>query len=207
MIGISLRLALRDKWTPPPAPRFRFMWDDENPDWNFKCRTQFPGFRGPDNPPAVNRMYPEPVERPSGDYRVNLTKDPSWDWRGTIIHWNGGGRTGAAVFDYVTDWHLALYNSTGWAQQAYLGFSGNVVNVLDRRRDWFKIATLKPQDWQRARAMTNATHPQFVHRFTCVSWRDGKTVRINGTGTNRGVVYVPLVTWEGHAWTKAIIQE
>jgi hypothetical protein len=203
-IDISLRLALRQTQTtlPPVGTQFRFMWDDENPKWNYECRTLHPDFQeGPGSPPAVNKIYKTPVE--TGDARVNLTKDPSWDWRGTIIYHNGGS---VGAFDYVTDKGLALYNTTGWAQQAYLGFSGNIVNVLERQGDWYRFETLKPQDWNRARQMTNATHPQFVHRFTCISFRNGITVRINGTGTNRPVVWVPLVTWEGYAWAKCVVE-
>jgi hypothetical protein len=173
-------------------PRFRLAWDDEVSDWGYKCRTQGDGWVGPDNPPAVMKYYPAPKE--SGDYRVNLTKDVTWKWRDTIIALNNGD---TRKFDYITGDARALYNSTGWAQQAYLAMSGNEIHVLERVGQWVKFQTLRPQDWALARRLTIGA---LVHRFTCVTWKDGKTVHIESTGTARGDVLYPLVTWEGYGW-------
>ena len=182
----------------PTAPRFRFAWDDEISSYGYKCRTQTSGFVGPDNPPAVLRFYKEPRE--GNDYRVNLTKDPAWGWRDTIIALNGGGEEGERRFDYWVNKNTAQFNTTGWAQMAYLGMSGNEIKVIERVGDWVRFETLRPTDWYRARSMSIATHSTLIHRFTCVSWKDGKTVRIPSTGTPRGQVYFPLVTAEGSAW-------
>lgn len=178
-------------------PAFRFAWDDEISDYSYKCRTQSPGFVGPDNPPAVLRFYPSMSE--SGDYRVNLTKDPTWDWHGTFLAMNGGDEQ---KFTLWTKPGTAQFNTSGWAQMAYLGMSGNVIRVLERVGEWIRFATLKPGDWLKARSMSIASHPEYIHRFTCVSW-DGVnkvTKRIESTGTPRGQIYYPLVTWEGSAW-------
>jgi hypothetical protein len=190
------------------TPRYRFMWDDQNPHWNFKCRTQHPDFIGPDNPPAVNKFYNVPDDK-SGDLRINLEKDPSWRWWDTFAVINDGDYSDV---EYVQDDGLAIFNTTGWPKMAYLGFSGNVVNVLARVGSWFKFETLKPTDWLRAQSMSNETHPQFIHSFSCVTWvRDstlpagGFTRRIESTGTRRGRVYVPMVTWEGYAWSRHVI--
>jgi hypothetical protein len=45
-----------------PAGLARVVWDDENKDFAFKCRTQGEGWSGPDNLPAVMR-HPEARER------------------------------------------------------------------------------------------------------------------------------------------------
>jgi hypothetical protein len=84
---------------------------------------------------------------------------------------------------------------------------GNEIEILEMGLGWVKFKTLKPQDWMAARRMSIATHPMYIHRFTCVTWvKDssypdgGYTRRINSTGTPRGDVFYPLVTWEGFAW-------
>jgi hypothetical protein len=196
--SISLRLTMRQA---TQTPRFRLAWDDELSDFSYKCRTQSPGFIGPDNPPAVLRFAPSilPANQGIGDYRVNLTKDPSWRWKETIIELNGGGEVGERAWGYLVGPSRAQFNTTGWAQMAYVGMCGNEVRVLDRQGGWVKFETLKPSDWLRARSLQEG---QLIHRFTCTSWdaETQTTVRINSTGTPRGIVWFPLVTWEGYGF-------
>jgi hypothetical protein len=184
-------------------PRFRFAWDDELSDYGYKCRTLLGGFDS-DNPPAVLRFAPSilPVGQAIGDYRVNLTKDPSWQWEDTIIQINGGGYLGERAFNYLIGSSRAQFNTTGWARMAYLGMCGNIVNVLERVSGWTRFETLRPQDWLKARSMSILTHPHLIHSFHCVTWdRETQTTkRIYSTGTPRGLVYYPVVTWEGSAW-------
>jgi hypothetical protein len=106
---------------------------------------------------------------------------------------------GERAWGYLVGPSRAQFNTTGWAQMAYVGMCGNQVNVLDRVNGWVKFETLRPQDWLRARSLREGT---LIHRFTCTSWDDETqtTVRINSTGTPRGVVVYPVVTWEGAAW-------
>jgi hypothetical protein len=180
-------------------PRFRFAWDDELSDYNYKCRTLLGGF-DTDNPPAVLRFAPSILPTQSiGDYRVNLEKDPTWRWKETIIHMNGGGEVGERAWGYLVGPSRAQFNTTGWARMAYLGMCGNEVNVLERVGGWVRFETLKPADWLRARSLQEGT---LKHRFTCVTWdRETQTTRrIFSTGTPRGVVWYPVVTWEGSAW-------
>lgn len=174
---------------------FRLAWDDEILDYGYKCRTQSPGFVGPDNPPAVLRFYPEMREN-SGDYRVNLSIPV--DWQQTIIAMNGGD---ARKFFYLVDPSRAQFNTTGWPKMAYLGMSGNELRG-ERIGEWFCFDTLTPADADRARNWTIQSHPQFVHRFTCVTWdAASKTTRhILSTGTPRGDVFYPLTTREGYAF-------
>jgi hypothetical protein len=201
---IDLTLSTGTRYTATltrESPRFRFAWDDELADYGYKCRTQSPGFIGPDNPPAVLRFAPSilPANQGIGDYRVNLTKDPSWRWKETIIELNGGGEVGERAWGYLVGPSRAQFNTTGWAQMAYVGMCGNQVNVLDRVGGWVKFETLKPSDWLRARSLREG---QLIHRFTCTSWNaeTQTTVRINSTGTPRGIVWYPVVTWEGYGW-------
>jgi hypothetical protein len=195
---ISLRVAIRK--AQAPAPRFRFCWDDELSDYGYKCRTLLGGF-DTDNPPAVLRFAPSilPANQSIGDYRVNLEKDPSWRWKETIILMNGGGEVGERAWGYLVGPSRAQFNTTGWARMAYLGMCGNEVNVLERANGWVRFETLKPTDWLRARDLNEGT---LKHRFTCVTWdRETQTTRrIFSTGTPRGVVWYPVVTWEGSAW-------
>jgi hypothetical protein len=179
-------------------PRFRFVWDDECIDYRFKSRTLDPDFVGPSNPPAVYRFYPQMAE--TGDYRVNLEKDASWQWWDTFAILNGGDYSDA---EYLAGAGRAQFNTTGWPRMAYLGMSGNEIRILARVGEWVRFETLKPTDWLRARSMTRVSHPYFIHSFTCVSWKDGRTVRIESTGTPRGIVYYPLVTWAGYAYIPA----
>lgn len=87
-LRVSMNVALRKAQTVIEPTAYRFAWDDEISSYNFKCRTQMPGWSGPDNPPAVLRYFPSMSE--SGDYRVNLEKDPSWKWWETFTILNGG---------------------------------------------------------------------------------------------------------------------
>jgi hypothetical protein len=180
------------------APRYRFAWDDEMSDWGFKCRTQFPGNTiDSDNPPAVLNYYSMMHE--DDRQRVNLTKDPTWDWRGTVISLNGGD---VQKFEYWTGSARAQFNNTGWPMFAYVGMCGNEIEVLETIGNWIKFKTLKPTDWLRARIMTRSTHPHLIHSFHCVTWdRATQTTKhILSTGTPRGVVLYPLVTNEGFAY-------
>ncbi len=179
----------------PSNERVRVVWDDENPDYGYKCRTQQGGWAGPDNPPAVYRFYPEPREG-AGDFRVNLA-DP-YDWKPAIIAVNDGDEQ---KFDYLTGPGRAQYNQTGWAMQAYLAMSGNVL-MGEFVGDWFRFLTLKQCDVDKAGWMSIVTHPWYVHRFTCVTWDrvTRTTKRIESTGTPRGQVYYYLVTKEGIAY-------
>jgi hypothetical protein len=180
-------------------PRFRFAWDDELSDYNYKCRTQMPTHDpiDTDNPPAVLPFYS--VRNIADRQRVNLEKDSSWRWKETIILMNGGGEVGERAWGYLVGPSRAQFNTTGWARMAYLGMCGNEVNVLERAGGWVRFETLKPTDWLRARDLQEGT---LKHRFTCVTWdRETQTTkRIFSTGTPRGVVWYPVVTWEGSAW-------
>jgi hypothetical protein len=183
--------------------RHRFAWDDENPDYGYKCRTQTSGFVGPDNPPAVMPFYSIRDERDR--QRINLTADPSWRWEETIVALNGGGAEGEHRFNWWINANTAQFNTTGWAQMAYLGMCGNEINVLERIGDWVKFETMRPDDWDIARNMSIATRPCYIHRFTCVTWnaQTKTTKRILSTGTARGDVFYPLVTVEGYAYIPA----
>jgi hypothetical protein len=166
-------------------PRFIFAWDDSNPDYNYKSRTlTYPDTPPEYNAPAVMPFYPVRDER--ARERINLEKDPSWRWKETIIAINGGGEVGARAWGYLVGRSRAQFNDTGWAQMAYLGMCGNQINILERVPGWVRFETLKGTD--------------YIHRFSCVSWKDGETVRINSTGTPRGDVFYPMVTWAGYAW-------
>ena len=176
-------------------PRFRFVWDDENPDYDYKSRTLGSDL-GPDNPPAVMRFYPEMREK-AGDFRVNL--DSPYNWKPAIIAMNDGDEQ---KFSYLTGTGRAQFNQTGWPMMAYVGMSGNEIEILEKIGDWYKIKTLQQSDVSRVAGWTILTHPKEIHRFTCITW-DAKTKttkRINSTGTPRGQVYYPLVTEEGCAY-------
>lgn len=179
---------------PPSTPGnlAAIVWDDQNPDYQFRCRTLADGFIGPDNPPAVMRFYPVMREN-AGDFSVDIRT-----WRDTIIRLNGGD---TQKFNYWIGIKRAQFNSQGWPMLKYVGMCGNKLNgeVVGR---WFRFETLMPSDVARARGMTIHTHPQFIHRFTCVTWdaRNQVTRRINSTGTARGDVFFPLITKEGFAY-------
>jgi hypothetical protein len=167
------------------------VWDDQNPDWDYKCRTLTEEL-ATRNPPAVNRFYPMMKDR-AGDFRVNLSKP--FDWKPAIIELNGGDRR---KFDYLVGPARAQYNTTGWPMQAYIVMSGNKLQG-EKEGDWYRFETLKQEDLPKVSGMTIETHPQFVHRFTCVGWdpKTRTTKRIDSTGTPRGDVLYLLVTKEG----------
>lgn len=194
----------------PERPRFRLAWDDEIKSYGFKCRTQMPTHDpiDSDNPPAVLPFFS--VRNVADRQRVNLEKDPTWKWKDTIIHINGGGEKGRRAFEYLTGPSRAQFNDTGWARMAYVGMCGNEIKVLEIAGEWVRFETLKPTDWLRARGMSRATHPQYIHSFHCITWvkdaslpEGGFTRHIESTGTKRGVVWYPLVTNEGYAWIQS----
>lgn len=177
--------------------RVTVAWDDQNPDYSYKSRTEQPDWGELASPPAVYRYYPEAREK-SGDYRVNLS---SPDWKQSIVNLNGGGVDGLHRWEYLTLDDKAMYNTTGWPQQAYLTMSGNT--LLGRFiGDWFLFETLKPSDLSRVGEWTINSHPEFIHRFTCVGWDNATktTKRIESSNTSRGQVYFYLVTNEGFGY-------
>jgi hypothetical protein len=187
--------------TTLPTFYYRTVWDDENIDYNYRSRTLHSEFTGPDNPPAVIKFFPE-MNEAIADYRINLEKDISWEWKNTCIKINNYDGNGLQRFEYWSDDGVAQFNTTGWAKMAYLDMSGNVIKVLNIIGEWIKFETLKPTDWFRARAMNIDTHPEYIHKFTCVTWNNTTrtTKRIESSGTPRGQVYYPLVTWLGYAY-------
>jgi hypothetical protein len=182
--------------------RHRFAWDDENPDYGYKCRTQMDGWDKPDNPPAVIRFYPL-MREGAGDFRVNL--QTPYDWEPAIIAMNGGDSEAIRRFDYWKNPNTAQFNTTGWAKMAYVGMCGNEIEILERIGDWYRFKTLKQSDVFRVAGWTIANNPKFIHRFTCVTWdtQTKTTKRILSTGTARGDVFYPLVTVEGYAYIPA----
>lgn len=200
--NISLRVAMAK--AVRSAPRFRFAWDDENPDYNYRCRTQMPQDDpiNSDNPPAVMRFYPEPREK-MGDFRVNLAVP--YDWEPAIVTMNGGGEQGERAFGYLIGPSRAQFNTTGWPKMAYVGMCGNEIEILERVSGWVKFKTLKQSDVSRVAGWTIANHPEAIHQFTCVTWDRATqtTKRIYSTGTPRGQVYYPCITVAGFAWIPA----
>lgn len=183
--------------TSQPEGRYTVTWDDQNPDYGYKSRTQTLDL-ATDNPPAVYRFLPEPREG-SGDYRVNMAIP--YDWKPAIVALNGGGAEGERRWGYLVGPERATYNSTGWPKQAYITFSGNELRG-EFVGNWFRFETLRPADLSRVAGMTIQSHPWFVHRFTCVTWVQATqtTKHILSTGTPRGDVFFYLVTKEGVAY-------
>jgi hypothetical protein len=176
-----------------PLFPYRFAWDDENADFNFKSRTQQEGWHKKLRfPPAVLRYYPVMKEK-AGDFRVDITA-----WKSFIMQLNND--TTGQTFKYWTARGRAQFNHTGWPRFMYVGMSGNFLDGEPVDKDWFRFETLKATDLDRAQGMTRATHPQFIHTFTCVGFKNGHTVRVPSTGTPRGIVDYPLVTEEGFAF-------
>lgn len=184
----------------------RVVWDDENPDFQFKCRTQTETHIRAKRPPAVNRFYPRqkdgslPKDDKAGDFRVNM--ETPHNWRPAMVKLNGGGDKGEHAVIYLTGKNRATYNkgagSSGWPMQMYVVFSGNLLKGRFIGA-WFVFKTLKPGDLIKSTGMTIHSNPYQVHRFTCVGWdqETKKTKRINSTGTPRGDVFHYVVTNEG----------
>jgi GH25 family lysozyme M1 (1,4-beta-N-acetylmuramidase) len=196
---------------PPATPpdgliTVRVVWDDENPNYLWKCRTLTEKQIKSKAPPAVNRYYPKPIDK-MGDFRVNLSIPH--DWEDAIIELNGGGQEGIRRWKYLTGKARATYNKagaseSGWPYQMYVAFSGNTL----RGRfigGWFEFETLKPEDLGKVGGMTIQSHPHLVHRFTCVGWNGilKRTKRISSTNTQHGQVYHYLVTREGKGYIPA----
>lgn len=173
-------------------PRVRVVWDDENPDFGFKSRTQLPEWGTLESPPAVYRYFKNPIDD-EGDFRVDLAS--SYNWKPAILALNGNDQQ---KFDYLVGPDRATYNHTGWPMQAYITMSGNILEGVFLG-DWFCFYTLKPRDYDIVAGWTIKDHPQYIHRFTCVTWdaQNKTTKRINSTGTPRGDVFYYLVTKEG----------
>lgn len=183
---------------PEPEPSdglVSVVWDDQNPDYGNKCRTQGERWTGPNNPPAVVRFYPEMREK-AGDFRVNLAEP--YNWKPAIITLNGGDWRKLA---YLIGRDRATYNTQGWPMQAYIAMSGNRLHG-EFVGEWYRFETLKPSDLSKVKGMTRKTHPQFIQSFRCVTWdkKNQVTKRIYDTGTKRGEVLFFLVTKEGIAY-------
>jgi hypothetical protein len=175
---------------PVMQPRYRVAWDDETSTYGYKCRTQQAGWPfAISAPPAVFRYYPAMQE--SGDYRVDISA-----WTNFFLGLNGGDMQ---AFEYWSDAGRAQFNGSGWPMMAYLVFSGNRLQG-ERVGEWVKFKTLRPGDLALAKGMTRATHPHYIHTFTCVKWKDGQTVHIESTGTPRGVIDFPLISKEGFGY-------
>lgn len=178
--------------------RYHFAWDDQNPDYGYKSRTQQPDWpESLPRPPAVMRYYPIMREQ-AGDFRVNL--ETPYDWKPVFMKLNQNDQQ---KFNYWTAPGRAQFNNQGWPKFMYVGMSGNYINVLEKIGDWYKFETLKQSDVSRAMTMTRESHPHLIHSFHCVAYVNHQTVRIESTGTPRGIVLYPMVTNEGFAYILA----
>ncbi len=179
--------------TPPPTEKklFRLIWDDENPDYGYKSRTAKKNKTQVAITPAVMRFYPV-MKKSAGDFRVDIS-----NWKDYVInHLNGGDKQ---KWEKWSGSATAQFNKTGWPKLAYISMSGNILQG-EKVGDWLRFETLKPSDLQKAYSMTRKSHPQFIHTFTCVRYKNKKTIRIMNSGSRRGVIDYPLITKEGYAY-------
>ncbi len=193
---MSLHIHITPAKIPQPAMNlYRIVWDDENPDYGFKCRTQSGSWTGPDNPPAVMRYYPIMREK-AGEFPVDLS-DP-YDWKPFVIRLNDNDEH---KFYYWCGKERAQFNKNGWPMFQNVGMSGNTLQG-EQVGNWFRFETLKPSDLSKAWNMSRVSHSWFIHTFTCVTWdaRTRTTKHIFSTGTPVGSVDYPLVTNEGFAY-------
>ncbi len=174
-------------------PTHRFVWDDENPEFDYQSRTHSSGWNSSPITPAVLRYYPV-MRADAGDFRVDISP-----WKMEFLRINNNDEQ---KFNYWTGDQVAQFNYTGWPMFAYLGMSGNLIHALEVIGDWIKFETLKVTDLVKAHWMTRANDPCFVHTFTCVTWKDNTTKRIPDTGTARGSIDYFLVTKEGYAYVE-----
>ncbi len=177
----------------PVTGIYRIIWDDENPDFHFKSRTELPEWGKLKAPPAVYRFYPVMRENKAGDYRVNIA-----DWKSFFLSLNGGS---LKKFKYWTGKDRAQFNHTGWSKLAYLVMSGNLVKGVEVGK-FLRFETLKPGDLGKARGMTYRTNPYLIHSFHCVKYdkKLKKTIHVLSTGTKQGELFYPLISKEGYGY-------
>lgn len=181
---------------------YRVVWDDENPDWNYKCRSKSKGWKGPKAPPAVVRFFRTP--KTGSDYRVNIS-----EWEYPLLKINNWIKQNV---QYLKGAKRALMNQAGWPQLAYILMSGNlieeieiihggtIVNGKKVKGDWLKFRTVAVTNLELGYTLTRKDDPTLVHNFTCVGWKDGQTKHISSTNTRRGQVYYFCITKEGFGY-------
>ncbi len=86
----------------------------------------------------------------------------------------------------------ALFNDKGYPLQAYVTMSGNKFKG-EIIGDWFRFVTLKPAS--NVLGISYTTHPEFVHRFDLVCYKDKLTY--HKPNTPQGIIYYYLVTNDG----------
>ena len=176
-----------------PQKAWIIVGDEELAEWNYQSRTNHPSWTQPYIcTPSVQRYYPEPREK-SGDYRVDISP-----LLGDYLVLNGEDSREDPKSRYLFNPGTALFNSTGYPQQAYVTMQGNELMVVDEQNGWYKFQTLRPTD--KVRHMTNISHPHFVHRFDLVCW-DNELKRTYHKPVRWGwEIYYFLITREGYAW-------
>lgn len=195
-MSISVSIAVRPSVAvPQPTGLWQIVGDELLQDWGFKSRTLT--ITKPDGTlfsqlPSVMRYAPKPEYAP-GDYRV----DETWlrDEYIRINNYDGDGLRRCENYLWKAD--TALYNNQGFPKRQYLTMSRNVVQEIEWAGQYLKFKTLRPGN--STAGMTNATHPQYVHRFDLVGHNAAKET-YHTWNTPRGNVYYFLTSVEGFAF-------
>lgn len=184
----------------PTANYYEVVGDESLPDWNYQSRTltvlKADGSLF-NQLPSVMRYdkYPQPNVN---DWRV----DETW-LRDEYIRINNYDGDGIRRCDnYLWKDDTALYNNKGFPYRQYLTMSRNLLQEVEwvtavGGARYLKFKTLQPGN--STLGMTNAMHPQYVHRFDLVGHKaDGTTYHT--WNTPRGFVYFFLTSVDGYAW-------
>lgn len=176
--------------TPEPTPLLYVVrGDEELAQYNYVSRT-----KGLSNAwtPSVFR-YEKTARPPKSDYRVDISP-----LLNAYISVNGVAKKDSQQLNYLFSDKTALYNGTGYPKQAYITMSGNKLEVIAIEGGYLKFKTLMPNS--NTAGMTPETHPQFIHHFDLVGWKDGATLHKSVIKPEIPILYYFLVTNEGYGY-------
>lgn len=203
-MSVSIAVSIQKKAVPPPtAQLWKIITDDLSPDWHYRSRTvenglgQSPAVYGysPTMQPTPNDFHTDESWLEQAYYALN-----DYDMNGVR---DGLGVDRCRNFLFKND--TALYNDNagpGFPRRELLTMSGNVLQEIawerdDKNRWYLKFKTLRLGN--SVAGMTHVTHPQYVHRFTIVQFRDGQTIT-NPKVNRNGYLYYYLVSKDGFAY-------
>lgn len=173
-------------YAPVSSLYYRVKHDDQLARYNYKSRTYDENSQGHlRQAPEVVPLFLEP-KLTTGTGRTTL--DGAWETYLDALHDNDAVR-----IRYVKGIKTGLFNTAGFPQLESLTMGGNIITLIRVQGDWGLVNTMPYAGPPSAAEVNYFTRPDWVHKFTVVSWRRStKTTLV--IRPPKGDIYWPLVS-------------
>jgi len=170
-----------------PENLFRHKHDFELKEYSYTARVNSPDWKNKNmrQAPEVYGLYLKPSLTTGGD-RTNIEK-----WESFCRELNPGKNK----WNYFVNPHSGLFNQSGWPKIESLAMGGNIFEVIDEERGFYRVKTLRADIVANIQYVNYWRTPHLIHRFNVI------TASNRIIAPNPGEIYYPLVKSYGEeAW-------